>query len=870
MHGDRMPKPDTAARCGTDEVRPRRWNVEQTPDIPGVVFWVWHVKERVLCLSREFDRMLQADIPDGRRVGAEWWRSRVHEEDLPDMERVERDILADRITSYDIVFRIRSMDNCWIWCNSKGQVTEREDGKPTVACGVMTRISKLRSDAKFQQGGVGAGDINYHAMLENSPDMYVRMDREMFPLYINPVVARYMGRERDAYSYNDSLEELKMDPAQLAFLERNVRRVFEEGMTIREMVTFRIFDGTEVTGEYSFWPEYDANGRVMTAMTHFRDLTEQALAEQRARLNERRLGALYELTQMEDRPEDDVLNFVLDSLLNLTSSESGFIFLPEKELTGAGRILWSFDHYRRVPTEHLTGTVFPPDLKALVTNEEGDVVFPYIRNGNGVDPVHMSFDGSMPVMRSMIAAETEHGRPVLVAGVCNKRNDYVEADLKQLQTFINGAWLRFRRRRLVGELRRAKEAAEEANEAKNSFLANISHELRTPLNGMLSMLQLLDEGDLTPEHTEYVKAALFSGNTLVRIISDILDLSRMESGRMQLAPDVFNPKKSLRAALRIFRDEAEQKGLSFTVDIDEAIPDELVGDDARMRQIVFNLVGNALKFTDFGGISVQCSLLRTDEDGNAILYIGVTDTGIGIPAEQQERIFDAFTQVDNSTTRRYPGTGLGLSIVKRLVRLMRGSVTVESEPGRGTTIHCTLTFAAATRAGSAFASAVPSERAKREPLDILVAEDDKVSAFALRSFLKRYGHRVITVPNGRRALEALQLHRFDCLFTDIQMPDMDGLEVVERLRQGRIDDARPTEQTLAHMLEHFPADEVGPVAVNRAMPVVAVSAHAMAGDRERFLRHGITEYISKPIVMEQLDAVLGLLYSQRRQPHNSL
>lgn len=860
MQSDSKRNPDRDALSGSAPECAGGWFPDSVPRISGVVFWTWRIREGIWSLSSEFDRLLQVREPERHKAATdEWWFSRVHEEDTAVLIQDKNDLLENRITSFDVLFRLYRDDDCWVWCNSKGEVSERDEKGPVVISGITTNISWLRTNSKFQQDGAGVGDTTYHAMLENSPDLYVRMDRELFPLYMNPIVTRYMGREREEFFYDDSLDELKMESEHLAFLQRSVRKVFEEGVTVREITTFKAHDGEEVTGEYSFWPEYDATGRVTTAMTHFRDLTEQAKAEQSARLNERRLSALHELTQMEEGPDDEVLEFVLDSLLNLTSSGSGFIFLPDgDDLRGAGSMLWSRDHYGHIDAGSLAAGMFPPDLFALVTDENGGFAFPSIRNGDGRNPVHISFGGSMSIMRSMIAAEFEGDRPVLVVGVCNKNSDYVDADLKQLQMFINGAWLRLRRRLLVSELRKAKEAAEEANKAKSSFLANISHELRTPLNGMLSMLQLLDIDRLESEQGEYVKAALFSGNTLVRIISDILDLSRMETGQMELTPEVFDLKRSLAVTLRIFQDEAQQRDLGFAVDIDPAIPEALYGDDARVRQIVFNLVGNALKFTDAGGITVHCSLLRTAEDG-ATVYIGVSDTGIGIPPDQQGRIFDPFTQVDNSTTRRYPGTGLGLSIVKRLVSLMNGSATVESEPGRGTTIHCTLVFAPAPAGTLSLSGAAAPACGGRDGMDILVAEDDTVSAFAIRAFLKRCGHRVVCVPNGRKALEALQLHRFDCVFTDIQMPDMDGVEVAERIRRGRAEETLPGPDTRELLLEVFSAEEVGAVVPDQGIPIVAVTAHAMAGDRERFLRGGITDYISKPIAVEQLNRVLGRL-----------
>ena len=835
-----------------------RRSPDASPLITGVAFWEWNVPDAVCLFSPEWLRiLLKTDTRLLTSDAPEWWREHVHQDDIEELRGACSAVIEGRSTVLDAVFRMLRNDGCWAWLHSRGNVTETRDGRPFRVSGIISDISRLRSDPKFQQG-FGVGDLNYHAMLENSPDMYVRMDRELFPLYINPVAAKYMARERDQYSFNDTLDELKIEPGQLEFLKRNVSRVYDEKIAVREPVSFTSAYGETITGEYSFWPEFDAEGRVACAMTHFRDLTEQTRAQQRALLNEQRLDALYKLTQMEGQPEDEVLDYVMNSLLRLTSSESGFIFIPTGEPMGKGRMLWSDDHYRSLESRYLPDDALPDDLKFLVTDENGGVTFRSVRNGNGVTPIHVSFDGNMPVYRSMIAPGAEGDRLVLMAGVCNKDSDYEESDLQQLETFINGAWLILRRQRSVRELQRAKEAAEQANRAKSEFLANVSHELRTPLNGMLSMLQLLD---LTPhgeQHQEYVRAALFSGKTLMRIISDILDFSRVEFGKMRLSPELFDLKEAMRSTLRLFEEGAHKKGLAFLVAIDDAIPDALVGDDSRIRQIIFNVVGNALKFTERGGITVNCSLLPAREDGKARVYIAVRDTGIGIPPEQQDRIFEAFTQVDSSSTRRNSGTGLGLAIVKRLVTMMGGAVTVESAAGQGTTIHCSLVLDRPS-AKEIEQSAAPAslESSGAAPMDILVAEDDQVGRFALRSFLQRAGHRPVCVANGRQALEALQLHPFDCLFTDIQMPQMDGLEVARRIRENRLEDARPSEEVRGILAEALPGAALAERGIDPRIPIVAVSAHAMSGDRERFLEQGITEYISKPVVVEHLARVLA-------------
>ena len=422
----------------------------------------------------------------------------------------------------------------------------------------------------------------------------------------------------------------------------------------------------------------------------------------------------------------------------------------------------------------------------------------------------------------------------------------------------------------VHALEKAKTMAETANRAKDEFLATVSHELRTPLNGVLGMLQLLQLSPLSGEQREYVRIACLSGQTLLRIISDILDFSRMESGRMELRDGIFDLRETLLSTMSLFISQARSKGLETTVSIDERLPAALVGDDARVRQIVFNLVGNALKFTNQGGIGLECSLLPHSARGKAWVYIAVRDTGVGMPPQMHGAIFEAFTQLDSSSAREQPGTGLGLVIVKRLVRMMGGALTVESEEGEGTTIHCSLPFTRADRRVADRMRRRPAFAGQRQQrLDVLVAEDDPVGRFALNAFLLRGGHRVVCVESGRQALEAVQLHAFDCLITDIQLPVMDGLEVTHRIRQGRFSGITPSREVADAVRNAVPeAPAAARLAVPRDLPVIALTAHAMSGDREYFLRMGMDMYLAKPVIMEELYAALDRILAGKgvREP----
>ncbi|SBW10428.1 putative Histidine kinase [uncultured delta proteobacterium] len=588
--------------------------------------------------------------------------------------------------------------------------------------------------------------------------------------------------------------------------------------------------------------------------------------EDLSRLNKRRLSALYQLAQMDKASEDEVLHFAMTSILQLTDSTRGFIFIPDPEgPKGKGLFFLSHDNYRHASDKQLAGDTLPPELVPLVDSSNPLATRHRIVNGDGITPVSVLFDKTAPVMRYIIAPGQEDGRTVCLAGVCNKASDYDESDLRQVETFVTNTWLIVRRRRHLLELQRAKETAEAASKAKDEFIANVSHELRTPLNGVLSMLQLLEDFPMTDQQKEFLHTACLSGNALVRIISDILDFSRIESGKMLLLKEPLDFKASVLSGLRLFREEAEKSGLSFTAEMDPAIPGLLQGDDTRIRQIVFNLVSNALKFTREGGITVTCSLEPEQPEGKTAIILTVTDTGIGIPKDKQSTLFNAFTQVDSFASKKTPGTGLGLSIVKRLVAMMDGDVRLESEPGKGTRVSCTIMLDnAAAGPGQTAEPDLPAGDQNRAPLHILVAEDDAVGRFALRSFLLRSGHRAVCVQNGRQALEALQIYPFDCLLTDIQMPDMDGLELARRIHETDFREFSPSEEVRALVREAFPEAPQITAPVDPAMPIVAVSAHTMAGDKERFLQQGINHYIAKPIALRELNAVLALVEKPNR------
>jgi len=374
-------------------------------------------------------------------------------------------------------------------------------------------------------------------------------------------------------------------------------------------------------------------------------------------------------------------------------------------------------------------------------------------------------------------------------------------------------------------------AAEAASRAKSEFLAHMSHEVRTPLNGICGMTALLLDSPLGEEQRSHLGMVKQSADTLLTIINDILDLAKIEAGKLSLDSTRFLLRETVERAVALLAHAARRKGLEFECRVAADAPVALEGDPVRLRQVLLNLVGNALKFTSGGFIRVEVKV-ESREAARVQLQFSVSDSGAGIPTERMATIFDPFEQADSSISRSYGGTGLGLTISARLAGLMGGRIWAESVLGAGSTFHFTATFNVASAAAAAEPQA-PAEapRAEARSLRILVAEDNAINRKLACKILERRGHVVAVAQNGREALEAVQTATFDLVLMDVQMPEMDGIEATRRIRAWE----RPA---------------------RRRTMIAAMTALAMPEDRERCLKAGMDSYVTKPLQIAQLATVL--------------
>ena len=681
------------------------------------------------------------------------------------------------------------------------QADPAEPSTPSTAK-LFEQIEQTIETARHVSQPLASSDELYHSLVDSLPIHVTRIDLDGRITFANETFCRLIGKPAEQLIGRTDYD---FSPPELAQkYQRDNQRVAATGTALHAIEENRL-DG--LLSFYEVWklPVYNAAGQVIEIQAVFWDVTERE--ENRAALARER----------------DLLRTLMDSLPDL-------IYVKDVN----GRYITVNRSLQR-----LWGN---PSLESIV----GKTVFDFV--GDDLAGTYSQVD--LDVLRHDRAVVDSEEQVVTSTG---EQRVYSSTKVPLHDQFGNVTGLVgidrdiTRRKRAEVELRQAREAADAANRAKSDFLANMSHEIRTPLNAVIGITDLLLDAAPVDKDREYLEIIRDSGESLMVVINDILDFSKIEAGRLELESSDFNLPEVVRNATRALVLRARNKELGLTCELDHHLPEWVKGDSTRLRQVLTNLIGNAIKFTSRGNVVVSVRFLADCDDG-AQLQFRVLDTGIGIPADKLCHIFQAFAQADASTTRRFGGTGLGLAICTRLVHAMGGQLQVRSSVGQGSEFYFSLKLARASSpiaetdtvsipsdhvaavtcdGPSASAAAALGPDASPRPLKILLAEDSLMNQVLAIGILQREGHVVTVANNGQEALEVFQAQPFDLILMDVQMPELDGLQATAAIR-----DIEAT--------------------TGRHIPILAMTAHALTGDRERCLASGMDGYLSKPIRLREL------------------
>ena len=699
---------------------------------------------------------------------------------------------------------------------------------------VLAAEALAKSEARLRQ------------LVDAAPDAIIIQSEGRFA-YLNPAGVRLFG----ATSVHDLLGEdivSHMHPNSREIVRERIRKANEERVSLPRLeLEYLRLDGTVVPVEAVAVP-FDYQG-VPGSLVFTRDISERRREAEEKRHQTALLDAVDRMrgAYVAGQAPEIIFDAALTEVLLMSDSRYGYIAelhadergRPYQQCLAISNVAWDEETRRFYEANAPGGFVFHAmdglNAAAVVSGE------PVIANAPTDDPRSSGrLPEGHPPLEAFVGLPLYHGRECVGSiGLANRAGGYDAALVDYLRPMLDACAQIIERLRAERRLVAAKQIAEAASLSKSEFLANMSHEIRTPLNGVLGMLQLLWGTSLDAEQTEYVEHAVKSSKRLTRLLSDILDLSLVESGRLAIRLGPCSTAELRAAVMDLFDMSAREKGLTLSVSLGAGLPETILADEVRVRQILFNLVGNAVKFTDRGGVRLDISPASLRFDAAFRVLVTVTDTGIGISDDQLGGVFEPFSQVEGVYMRRFGGAGLGLSIVRRLVGLMGGEIAVDSIEGAGTTMYVSLPLGRLAAMVPAKNDVPTDGRAPGKGLRVLLAEDDAVSLMSFSRMLLKAGHSVDTAVDGTKVLALLAERDYDCILMDVQMPVMDGVDATRTIRAS------------------------SGLGAKARIPIIAMTAYAMAGDREKFLEAGMDDYVSKPVELDALEQALKRVAAAR-------
>ncbi len=820
-----------------DELRNERQRLSYVIEGTRAGSWEWNLETGEVIVNARWAQLIGYTQKELSPLTFGKWQLLCHPDDAQRSNAQLEAHVQDEVDYYECEMRMRHRDGHWVWVLSRGKIASwKEDGKPLWMFGAITDLSVRKNlEEKLQDSRKRLRDL-----FESTLDAILIIDSEKI-LNCNPAAVRLFGAccREDIIGRrpSDLSPELQFDGEDsLSKAERLLAGAFSEGLQHFEWLHTRLDTGGTFMAEVHLLPMELEQQMVLSATV--RDISAQ-----------KRLEAENALAHKE----------VAEKALQYQQLSERFAFATEAAKCGiweydvsTGYMSWDRQMYLLFGLERafseevchvLQGMVQPEDLLRLNDEFEralkGEAAFNSVFTANWTN-------GSPHTLKAVADVKyDEDGAPARVIGTCWDCTVFTEAEnsLLTLATELDHINI---------ELAVSLQKAEEATRAKSYFLSTVSHEIRTPMNGVIGLTSLLLDTELSAEQRDYAESVSRSGHHLLELINDILDFSKTESGKMELELVDFNLKLVVDDTLVPLSTLAKKKNIRLSSSIALEVPAYLHGDPSRVRQIVTNLTGNALKFTKEGEVSLTVSIDR-EEGGDTYLLFEVKDSGIGIPESRLAAIFEPFTQENSATSTTYGGTGLGLAICRQLAELMGGTIGVKSKRGEGSTFWFTTRFrrctpeeiAALHGPEVAVECSETSPSVAKEKVRILLAEDNIINQKVAKGMLRSIGYdKVDVVANGYEALQALETIPYDLVLMDCQMPEMDGFEATATIRDSQWKILDPT------------------------IPIIAMTANAMSEDRDECLKAGMDDFLTKPVKKEVIAAMLDKWLKRGRCAHD--